>query len=44
MAKPNAGVLTIAAGHIGVVAGGHARSILYEPLNLWLDQTLPKIK
>ncbi len=43
-ALPNAITRTIAAGHIGMVTGRRARSSLYEPLSLWLNQTLTKTK
>ena len=43
-ALPGAGVLTLTAGHIGMVSGGRAQSTLYEPLSLWLNQALPNPK
>ncbi len=43
-ALPNATVRTVAAGHIGMVSGRRARSFLYEPLSIWLNQTLTKIR
>ena len=43
-ALPNATTRTISAGHIGMVTGRRARSSLYEPLSLWLNQTLTKSK
>ena len=45
-AKPLAGLLpharlkTVKAGHIGMVAGGRARSILYTPLGKWFEETI----
>ncbi|NQV84630.1 MAG: alpha/beta fold hydrolase [Rhodospirillales bacterium] len=41
---PGATVRLISAGHIGMVTGGRAQSTLYEPLSLWLNQSLTKIK
>lgn len=43
-ALPNAVAKTVGAGHIGMVAGSRARTTLYEPLSLWLNQTLTEIK
>ena len=43
-ALPGATHRTIAAGHIGMVCGSRARNSLYEPLSLWLNETLTKIK
>jgi polyhydroxyalkanoate synthase len=40
-ALPGASVLTLTAGHIGMVSGGRAQSTLYEPLSLWLNQAFP---
>jgi polyhydroxyalkanoate synthase len=38
-ALPNAQTLTVAAGHIGMVAGGRAVRQLYAPLVRWLAET-----
>ena len=42
-AIPGAVSKTLPAGHIGMVAGGRARSILYEPLSRWLKGALTEI-
>ena len=42
-AIPGAVSKTLSAGHIGMVAGGRARSMLYEPLSRWLNRTLTEI-
>ena len=42
-AIPGAVSKTLSAGHIGMVAGGRARSILYEPLSRWLKGALTEI-
>lgn len=36
---PYAEILSVDAGHIGMVAGSKARRVLYEPLAAWLAQT-----
>lgn len=35
-ALPRAETRMVGAGHIGMVAGGQIRSLLYEPLAQWL--------
>ena len=42
-AIPGAERKMLAAGHIGMVAGGRAKSMLYKPLGLWLCKTLTKV-
>jgi hypothetical protein len=37
---PHARLKTVKAGHIGMVAGGRARSILYRPLGKWFEETI----
>jgi polyhydroxyalkanoate synthase len=39
-AVPGAEALTLPAGHIGMVAGGRARTMLYVPLARWLRRVL----
>jgi len=39
-AIPNAERLTLPAGHIGMVAGGRADTLLYQPLSQWLCKIL----
>ena len=42
-AIPGAERTSLAAGHIGMVAGGRARTMLYKPLSQWLRKTLMDI-
>ncbi len=42
-AIPGAVSKTLGAGHIGMVAGGRARGMLYEPLSRWLKRALMEI-
>jgi len=42
-AIPGAVSKSLGAGHIGMVAGGRARSMLYEPLSRWLKRALTEI-
>ncbi|MBT6607313.1 MAG: alpha/beta fold hydrolase [Rhodospirillaceae bacterium] len=37
---PNAQLRTVKAGHIGMVAGGRAKSMLYMPLATWLKENV----
>ena len=39
-AIPGATAARLPTGHIGMVAGGRARTMLYEPLARWLEKTL----
>ena len=39
-AIPGSERMSMAAGHIGMVAGGRARTMLYQPLGKWLAKTL----
>jgi len=43
-AIPGAERTSLAAGHIGMVAGGRARTMLYKPLGQWLRKALTEIK
>ncbi len=43
-AIPGAERKILAAGHIGMVAGGRAETILYKPLSQWLRKTLTEVK
>jgi polyhydroxyalkanoate synthase len=43
-AIPGAERTSLAAGHIGMVAGGRARAMLFKPLSLWLRKTLMDTK
>jgi len=40
---PGAERMTLAAGHIGMMAGGRAETMLYRPLTKWLRQALTEI-
>ncbi|MDA1089842.1 MAG: alpha/beta fold hydrolase [Proteobacteria bacterium] len=42
-AIPGATRKSLAAGHIGMVAGGRAKTILYKPLGQWLCKTLTEV-
>lgn len=42
-AIPGAERKNLAAGHIGMVAGGGAETMLYKPLSQWLRQTLMEV-
>lgn len=42
-AMPGAQRMTLAAGHIGMMAGSRAPAMLYKPLTKWLKETLGKI-
>lgn len=43
-AIPGAERKMLAAGHIGMVAGGRAKTMLYKPLGRWLCKTLMNVK
>ena len=43
-AIPGATSKMLAAGHIGMVAGGRAKTMLYKPLGQWLCKSLTKVK
>ena len=43
-AIPGATRKILAAGHIGMVAGGRAKTMLYKPLGQWLYKTLMEVK
>ncbi len=40
---PEAQRMTLAAGHIGMMAGSRATAMLYKPLTKWLKETLTEI-
>ncbi len=43
-AIPGAERTSLAAGHIGMMAGGRATAMLYKPLTKWLKETLTEVK
>ncbi len=41
---PDAETITLAAGHIGMMTGGRAKTLVHRPIAKWLHQTLTEIK